>query len=272
MLSKLLKHEFKDTARIIPMFYLISLIFAGMVLSAKTLNIDWFKMTTSVVLLLLGIAVPIITFVVIAMRFYKNLYSNEGYLMLTLPVKPHLLLAAKGITAFVWMLLSFGVTTGAFYISMYGLGITGELSMVMNQLKAFEMEKVIYFLVPVIILATIYLLGQIYFAITMANRPAFHSLGGAASFLVFIATNLILQIAESIFTIFVPFSVEINLIGDIGISLTSKNMFGYLLESVKGVEPTTIVVGFGGYIFEIIMICILFYVTSRIMKNKVSLR
>jgi len=272
MLNKLLKHEFKDTARIIPMFYLISLIFASMVLSAKTLDIDWFRMTTSFVLLLLGIAVSIVTFVVIAIRFYKNLYSNEGYLMFTLPVKPHLLLAAKGITAFLWMLLSYGVTVGAFYISLYGFGLTGELSMVMDQLKMYGMEKVIYLFMPMIILATLYLLGQIYFAITMANRPAFHSMGGAAAFLVFIATNIILQIAESIFTIFVPFSVEINLVEKIGISLTSQNMFGYLLESMKGTEPTTVVIGFGGYIFEIIMVCVLFYVTSRIMKNKVSLR
>ncbi len=271
MLSKLLKYEFRDTARTIPLLYLISLIFAGFVLSAKTLNIGWFQMTTSVLLLLLGAAVSIITFVVVVMRFHKNLYSNEGYLMFTLPVKPGLLLASKSIVAFFWMILSYCVTAGAVFTSMYGLGVTGGLTMVMDELKSYGMEKIIYLFIPSIIIATLYLLGQIYFAVTMANRPAFHSTGTAAAFLVFIATNIILQIAEAMFTIFVPFSVEIDF-ESISASLTSKNMFGYILDSIKGIEPTGIVIGLGGYIFEIVMVCILFYVTSRWMKNKVSLK
>ncbi|WP_242834975.1 hypothetical protein [Ruminiclostridium cellobioparum] len=49
-------------------------------------------------------------------------------------------------------------------------------------------------------------------------------------------------------------------------------MFGFILETVKGSEPTGIVIGLGGYVFEIVMVCVLFYVTSRMMKNKVSLK
>jgi hypothetical protein len=272
MLSKLLKYEFKDTARTIPLLYLVGLIFAGLVLfSVKLLHIQWFQFTTSVVLMLLGIAVSIITFVIIVMRFYKNLYSNEGYLMFTLPVKPGLLLASKSIAAFFWMILSYCFTAGAFLVSLYGFGVTGELALAMDEIKSLGAEKMIYLFIPAIVLATLYLLGQIYFAVTVANTPTLHSMGIAAAFLVFIATNIILQIVEAIFTVFIPFSIEIGF-EKINASLTSKNMFGFILETVKGSEPTGIVIGLGGYVFEIVMVCVLFYVTSRMMKNKVSLK
>ncbi len=272
MLAKLLKYEFKDTARIIPLFYLITLIFAGMVLSAKTLDIEWFQVTTSALLLLLGIAVSVITFVIIVMRFYKNLFSNEGYLMFTLPVKPYMLLTSKTIVSFFWMILSYGVSIGALYTSMYGLGAMGELSLISEELTKYGLDKAIYFIIPVVLLATLYFLCQIFFAITISNRSTFHNLGVAGAFLIYIVTNIILQILEAIFTIFVPLSVEINFVDKISASITSQNMFGYLLESIKGAQPTSVIIGLGGLIFEILMICTLFYITSRNMKDKVSLK
>ena len=272
MLTKLLKYEFKDTARIIPFFYLITLIFAGMVLSAKTLNITWFQVTTSALLLLLGIAVSVITFVIIVMRFYKNLFSNEGYLMFTLPVKPYMLLTSKAIVSFFWMILSYGVSIGALYTSMYGLGAMGELSLIFGELTEYGFDKAIYYIIPVVLLATLYFICQIFFAITISNRSNFHNLGVAGAFLVYIVTNIVLQILEAIFTIFVPLSVEIKFVDKISTAITSKNMFGYLLETINGAQPTSVIIGLGGYIFEIVMICVLFYITTKSMKNKLSLK
>ncbi len=272
MLTKLLKYEFKDTARIIPFFYLITLIFAGMVLSAKALNIKWFQVTTSALLLLLGIAVSVITFVIIVMRFYKNLFSNEGYLMFTLPVKPYKLLTSKTIVSFFWMILSYGVSIGALYTSMYGLGVMGELSIIVGELTKLGLDKGIYYIIPVALLATLYFLCQIFFAITISNRSTFHHLGVAGAFLIYIVTNIILQILEAVLTIFVPLSVEMNFLDTISTSITSKNMFGYLLETINGAQPTSVIIGLGGYIFEIVMVCVLFHITSRNMKDKVSLK
>lgn len=272
MLKKLLKHEFRDTARIIPLLYLICLIFAGMELSAKTLGVEWFRVTASVVLLVLGIAVSVTTFVVLVMRFHKNLYSSEGYLMFTLPVKPYLLLAAKNIAALFWMLSSYCITAGAILISLDGLGFSGELIMIADELKRYGLEKTVFLIIPLIILATLYLLTQIYFAVTVSNRTALHSMGLGAAFLVFIATNVILQIVEFIFAIFVPFSVQINLKGSISASFISESMLGYVLSNIKGAQAANPVIGLGGYVFEVIMLCILFYATSEMMKNKVSLK
>ena len=96
MLSKLLKYEFRATGRIMLPVYALLLVTAGgtsvtgslmgrypesTVLSIfRTLFMTLFAFTTFGVLLL--------TLVLMVYRFYKNLMTDEGYLMHTLPVKP----------------------------------------------------------------------------------------------------------------------------------------------------------------------------------------
>ncbi|ACL76265.1 ABC transporter permease [Ruminiclostridium cellulolyticum] len=274
MLGKLLKYEVKDTSRIIPFFYAITAVLAGLSLLSGKLELGWFKVTSSVLLLLVGIAVFVVTLVVICMRFYKNLYSNEGYLSFTLPLKPHLHLISKAIVSFIWMILSVLICLGAFYVALYGLGVDGEIwSSVLDEIERYGMGNYIYLIIPMVCLSILYLMSQIYFSITLANRPQFHNMGPAgASILLFLATNVALQIVETIITIIIPLSVNVNLSGSLDISLTTQNMVGFLVENINNQNPSSIVIGLGGYIFDIIMICVLFYLTGRMMNKKVSLR
>jgi len=273
MLRKLLKYEIKDTARVIPFFYLITVLFAAMAFISKKIGLGWFTTTSSIILLIIGIAVVIITFAIIVMRFYRNLYSNEGYLMFTLPVKPQLLLVSKTIVAFSWIIISFIVFIGALFISLYSFGVDiSEFTNIMSEFKKYGLEKVAFLLIPMMLLSIIYLISQIFFSITVANRPAFNGMGAGAGFLVYLATYMILQIVQAVITIFIPLSLEINLVGKVSASLSSKNMFGYLLESIKGIEPSSVTIGLGGYLFVVIMVCVLFFLTGRMMEKKVSLR
>lgn len=50
-------------------------------------------------------AICVATFIYIVMRFYRNLFSNEGYLMHTLPVTSWQLLISKVICGFCWQLM-----------------------------------------------------------------------------------------------------------------------------------------------------------------------
>lgn len=272
MLGKLLKYEFKDTARIIPLFYLTVLIFAGMTISAIQLGIDWIRELSSIILLLLGIVMIIITFVIIVMRFYRNLYSNEGYLMFTLPVKPQQLLASKTIAAFAWVIMSYMVFIGALCISVYGFGVRwDDFTVLFDLLRDYGFQNLVYLLISIILISTLYLLAQIFFAITAANLPVFHKMGIASAFLVFIAINVILQIVGAIFTIFIPLSVEINLVGNISAAFTNKNMFNFMIDSINGATDN-VVIGLGGYVFVAVMVCTLFYINGRMMKNRISLK
>ena len=114
MLSKLLKYEFRATGRIMLPVYALLLVTAGgtsvtgslmgrypesTVLSIfRTLFMTLFAFTTFGVLLL--------TLVLMVYRFYKNLMTDEGYLMFTLPVSRSLLIWSKLIVSMAWGILS----------------------------------------------------------------------------------------------------------------------------------------------------------------------
>lgn len=274
MLGKLFKYEIKDTSRLIPFFYLITAVMAGLSLLSGKLELGWFKATSSVLLLLVGIAVFIVTLVVICMRFYKNLYSNEGYLSFTLPLKPHLHLVSKAIVSFGWMLLSVLISMGAIFVALYGLGVDGKVwTSALDEIERYGMGKYMYAFIPMICLAILYLMSQIYFSITLANSPKFHNIGAAgASILLFFVTNIVLRIVETILTIIIPFSLSVSISGSVDISLTAHNMVGYLIDNFNNPNPSNMVIGLGGYTFDVIMVFVLFYITGRIMNKKVSLR
>lgn len=109
MLGKLLKYEFKATARIFLPLYgtvvvlaLINKIF--MPLDKEAFRIP--QMISMSVYCILVAAMFVMTLIVTIQRFYRNLLCDEGYLSFTLPVKTHSHIDAKMITTFVWSVLS----------------------------------------------------------------------------------------------------------------------------------------------------------------------
>ncbi len=104
MLGKLLKYEFRSTARYFLPIYAALLIIAGI---SAMLNHNIQAVSTGHVVLgglygLLAVALSIISVVVIISRFYKNLLGSEGYLMFTLPVTAGQNILGKLIPALCW--------------------------------------------------------------------------------------------------------------------------------------------------------------------------
>lgn len=117
MLKKLIKHEFKDTLRLfIPMFGFIVVltpIFSLMMSlgsqpynekTADALSLIFGSGIIGYCLLLFGLL--IVTQVLIAIRFYKTMTSQEAYLTFTLPAKTGQILFAKWLVSFVWYILA----------------------------------------------------------------------------------------------------------------------------------------------------------------------
>lgn len=117
MLKKLIKHEFKDTMRLfIPMFGFIVVltpIFSLMMSlgsqpydeeTADALSLVFGSGIIGYCLLLFGLL--IVTQVLIAIRFYKTMTSQEAYLTFTLPAKTGQILFAKWLVSFVWYILA----------------------------------------------------------------------------------------------------------------------------------------------------------------------
>ena len=114
MLSKLLKHEFRATGRVMLPIYAAVLALAVL----ANLSIRFIQNTGSTFLrILFGlliaafvvsiIAAVIMTLVMMITRFYRNLLKDEGYLMHTLPVSVHGLVWSKLIVSFVWFMVTF---------------------------------------------------------------------------------------------------------------------------------------------------------------------
>ena len=101
MLTKLLKHEFRATARIMGPLYLVLLAVAlGFNFSARLMDSGNFVLNMLAALVVMAYvvaitAVFIVAFILMLQRFYKNLLGDEGYLMFTLPVTPAQHITAK---------------------------------------------------------------------------------------------------------------------------------------------------------------------------------
>ena len=109
MLGKLMKYEFRATAIYFLPIYVVLVLVSGLryvvsLISQKFSNgfsaFSGFSLSAIYLLLALGLAIT--TFIVIIIRFYKNLLGTEGYLMFTLSVSVEQNILAKLIPSVVW--------------------------------------------------------------------------------------------------------------------------------------------------------------------------
>lgn len=127
MLGKLLKHEFKSTYKVMLIIFAImtAVTLLGMVVfrlcditnDATPTSMVILAMVCLVIYLISLLAFMIISYVYLAMHFYKSMYSAQGYLTHTLPVKTLTTFHVKAVVSVVWLLLANVLT----YLSAYGL-------------------------------------------------------------------------------------------------------------------------------------------------------
>ncbi len=131
MLGKLMKYELKSTGRLFLPLYgaltavaIVSRIFSEFVMKAYE-DSYYYNLPTTVEVSygtiqflygLLVMATSVLTIVVIVQRFSKNLLSDEGYLMFTLPVKTHQLIFSKLFVGIIWSFASSLATILSFII------------------------------------------------------------------------------------------------------------------------------------------------------------
>lgn len=114
MLSKLLKYEFKATGRVMLPVLIALLAVSGLLNLCGSVAEHTRSQIISLITGMLGfvyvmaiLAIGVVALVAVIYRFYKNLLTDEGYLMFTLPVNVHGLVWAKLIAAVVWLVAAF---------------------------------------------------------------------------------------------------------------------------------------------------------------------
>ncbi len=133
MLRKLLKYEFKSTGRTFLPIYgallitaFLTRLFAFNKDFSNSFFLGIFQVAISSLFGFLLMAVFILTLVVSLQRFYKNLLGEEGYLSMTLPVKPWQHICCKSLTSLVWYIFSGIAAFLAFLILVYEKGMIGD--------------------------------------------------------------------------------------------------------------------------------------------------
>lgn len=99
-------------------------------------------------LLLLVWAMILLNFVTIFYNFYKSMYSNKGYLTMTLPLSSHELLLGKIFAGIIWIIISFVVLFLGFglMVLMFSImenSVLEQLSLLLEALS--QLVSTVYF-------------------------------------------------------------------------------------------------------------------------------
>ncbi len=245
MLAKLIKYEFKATARVFLPAYLALLLVT--VLGKVLLSIPPVQQLLNgavagifvVIYTLFIIGVLFLTFFISVQRFYRNLLGDEGYLMHTLPVKPSTHIWAKLITSSVWYVASGVLVVAAilllamnmesyrklpefialFFEAMGRLGIHGWL-----------------LVVEVVVLILIEILSSILmFYVSMGIGQLFGKQKLLGSILAYIGLTFVLQIVAVVgMVIVVAVGADV---------FASSSQLEIMLESISSKEPLMILHG-----------------------------
>ncbi|MGF7145748.1 hypothetical protein HNQ56_004191 [Anaerotaenia torta] len=260
MLGKLLKHEFKASGRIILPLYLVLAVLTLMnritfsLRGEKIMNIiSNFLIFTYVISI---IAVVAVSFVIVVLRFYRNLMLDEGYLMFTLPVKTSQLITSKLIAASIWTLLSFLATIASVSIVFFSLdriGLLGSLwdSILLSLGQYLSSGQITLFfteLIISVILQMINSLLMIYTSIAIGQLSNGHKLLGSVAAYVGIST--VLQTIVSV------------------IAVMFGTLFPSIIADVSSVVTTVLPLTF---IYNLVSGALFYAVTHFILKKKLNL-
>ena len=211
MLTKLISHEWKDTFKVPALLLTITVLLSAASLvyfsvadqaSAGTdLNVRNFVLYIACILILSGLSMILMIYFTI--RFYKNLYTDEGYLMHTLPVKPWMLIVSKLTIGTIWFYLVGAITL----ITLIALPTMAYFSpedllelrtMFQSYHTIFTVPSILFLAIPVMIIGSVFSLLTIYASISLGQLFSSHKV--LASILCYLGLSTILSTAMMLLT------------------------------------------------------------------------
>ena len=271
MLGKLMKYEFKATARIfLPLFgallfmSIVSRLFSG--LQTKTPQI--ISITLSSMLIAAAFA---LTLALTIQRFYKNLMTDEGYLMHTLPVSTDKLIWSKLIVAAIWTVVCAVVVFLSITIMALSKGEFREFLRSLSEIGIPSLNQALFMLEFCLIVLAGIASGILCIYACMALSMFFDKHRVAISFAIFIGITTLLQILAAIL-ISLPIR---GLLGDlIGYSyqtgeIARNSLYAYfqthsMLALHMGAVLVLLVIAAFGAVF--------FAVTRTMLKKRLNLQ
>lgn len=273
MLIKLLKNELKATKRVFLPLYgalLILTIVTKLVLSFGTPDFFTDNVTSNPVAeVILGIcftlyfifiiALSVMTLVIIIQRFYKNLFTDEGYLMFSLPVKTWELVLSKLLIGLMWTIICTLIFVVTFFILSLGTFTMLDFSQNINiaytdfyNTFGMNLNTVIFETMLLVFVSTVASILMIYASIAIGQMFNQHRI--VASFGAYIVITILLQIIGSII-------MGILAIGNLADFASEGPEMMRILCLFINVSTLT----------NVILCGVFYYVTQYIMKNHLNL-
>lgn len=264
MLGKLIKHEFKANFKLMLIthaFILLLSIAMGAAIFLRSASVDsglnFTNGVLSIYVMLFFVAMAAIsifgTQVYVAIRFYKNLFTDEGYLMYTLPTTPTQLLHSKIITGallIIFNLIVVGISAFFVYFSLFtqALGLGETLLELSTNLNTMDIISAFLFYALDFFAALL----QIYGCICIGQL--FHKNRLVAAIIAYLGTNFIKSITSFII------NVTTNSMFTYSVATTTYNTSGDYTSSLNTATLPSVLLSLAFVIF--------FYGISHYIMNK----
>ncbi len=186
MLGKLLKYETKATARTFTPIYMALIIVSAINRIFRVNNIDIGFNLSTLIIVGLFISLGVMTLIMVIQRFNKNLLSDEGYLMFTLPVKTRDLILSKVMISLLWVVVSsiIGVITvlillgeAAFFAELGNALTIENWNLLLQGIRdGFGGNPILFLIESLIIVISMYFstVLTVYLAISVGQLPIFN--------------------------------------------------------------------------------------------------
>ena len=280
MLSKLFIHEWKDSWKLMAILNgsVLVLSVAGIALNAFSDSVDLSKAFESggafsvmlygsfFMLYVLSIfALSIGSALYFYIRFYRNLYTDQGYLMHTLPVNEHSLILSKALIAVIWRIVGMVIMAlgiGSLMVSfMIPLFRTEYLSIkdIYRELGLADINPMYMFAYAV--LGILLGIGSVIFSVFMGYAAI--SIGQLAS------KNKVLASVGAFFGIQIALSIASNIITQSVMFAAFR--FDFRWDLIDNYGPLSILYLCGMNVAVYGLSVGFYFITHAIMKNRLNL-
>lgn len=267
MVKKLFKHEILAWCRILPIVYIIFLCIAVMGRVVQFFEADSiaYKMIfiSSIVVYVIGIiacfAFPTVFGII---RFYKNLFSGEGYLSFTLPVTPANHIRIKLLVAFMFDIISVLVVILSAVIMTSGdvlSEVINAISYIINQIPVDDGVHLVLYIIEYILMFFIAFISKyLLFYLCIAIGQLFNKNRILASVGVYFAYYFVCQILGTIL------GVVFIILGEAGVfdNITFPDMHPYAFIHIMLC---------GALVIYSLIALLYYYITHRIISKRLNL-
>ena len=138
----------------------------------------------------------IFTMVFVGYRFYKSVFTDQGYLTNTLPVTQRQIITAKGIVGVIWLVINFVIIAAAIMFMVISRDNFGDICLTLREvidgLMAQGMSLTFVLTLTSLIISPFATVLQLYFCVAVGNLFTGHKVLGAIA--AYAATYTVQQI------------------------------------------------------------------------------